>query len=80
MNKKRFIIRLCLGAMLSMATLTVSAQNRVIKGQVVDETGDPVMGATVVVEGSTSNGVITDIDGNYTITISGKKNLVISFI
>lgn len=49
------------------------AQERVVKGQVVDETGEPVMGATVVVEGSTSNGVITDIDGNYTITISGKR-------
>lgn len=80
MNTKQFIKRLCLGAMLSIATLTVFAQERVIKGQVVDETGEPVMGATVVVEGSTSNGVITDIDGNYTITISGKKNLVISFI
>lgn len=80
MNKKQFIIKVCLGVMLSMATLTLSAQNRVVKGQVVDETGEPVMGATVVVEGSTENGVITDIDGNYTITISGKKNLVISFI
>lgn len=80
MNKKQFIKRLCLGAMLSIATFTVFAQERVVKGQVVDETGEPVMGATVVVEGSTSNGVITDIDGNYTITISGKKNLVISFI
>ena len=57
--------------MLSIATFTVFAQERVVKGQVVDETGEPVMGATVVVEGSTSNGVITDIDGNYTITISG---------
>lgn len=80
MNKKQFILNLCLGAVFLMATLTVSAQNRVVKGQVVDETGEPVMGATVVVEGSTENGVITDMDGNYTITISGKQNLVISFI
>lgn len=80
MNKKQFILNTCLGAMLSMATLTVSAQNRVVKGQVIDETGEPVMGATVVVEGMTGSGVITDIDGNYTITVSGKKNLVISFI
>ncbi len=80
MNKKQLILNTCLGVLLSMATLTVSAQNRVVKGQVVDETGEPVMGATVVVEGTTGNGVITDIDGNYTITVSGKKNLVISFI
>ena len=53
MNKKQFIKRLCLGAMLSIATFTVFAQERVVKGQVVDETGEPVMGATVVVEGST---------------------------
>ena len=36
MNKKQFIKRLCLGAMLSIATFTVFAQERVVKGQVVD--------------------------------------------
>lgn len=71
---------MCLGAVLSMSALTASAQERVVKGQVVDETGLPVIGATVVVEGSNSNGVITDIDGNYTISVPAKKSLVISFI
>mgnify|MGYP000781076780 CR=1 FL=1 len=79
MNKKQFIKRLCLGAMLSIATFTVFAQERVVKGQVVDETGEPVMGATVVVEGSTSNGVITDINGNYTLEIKGTASTTLSF-
>ena len=56
MNRKQFILNTCLGVLLSMATLPVSAQNRVVKGQVVDEIGEPVMGATVVVEGTTGNG------------------------
>lgn len=71
---------MCLGAVLSLSALTASAQERVVKGQVVDEAGLPVIGATVVVEGSNSNGVITDIDGNYTISVPAKKSLVISFI
>lgn len=80
MNKKYFLLNMCFGLALSMTALTASAQNRVVKGQVVDELGEPVIGATVVVEGSTSNGVITDIDGNYSIAVSGKQKLVVSFI
>ena len=38
-------------------------QTKTVTGQVVDETGEPVIGASVVVEGTT-NGTITDFDGN----------------
>ena len=41
-------------------------QTKNINGQVVDNTGEPVIGANVVVKGTT-NGVITDFDGNYTL-------------
>ena len=40
-----------------------------VRGVVKDETGEPVIGATVMEKGTTTNGVVTDIDGNYTIEI-----------
>ena len=48
-------------------------KKRTVTGTVVDaENGDPVIGATVVVKGQ-KDGVITDLDGNFTIAISGSK-------
>ena len=55
-------------------------QSKVIKGRITDETNEGVVGANVLVKGTT-NGVITDIDGNYSISVSGNNAiLVISFI
>lgn len=51
-----------------------------IKGVVKDETGEPVIGATVMEKGSANNGVITDIDGNYTIEIASDGLLAVSYI
>ena len=53
-------------------------QEKRVTGTVTSE-GEPLPGVSVQLKGA-SSGTITDIDGNYTITISGKKNLVISFI
>ena len=50
-----------------------------VNGTVVDETGDPLPGATVTVEGSLS-GTVTDIDGNYSIDVAEGAVLVVSFI
>jgi TonB-dependent starch-binding outer membrane protein SusC len=69
---------LCL--VLWLWSLTASAQN--IQGTVTDETNEPLVGASVVLEGSTK-GSITDEKGNYTLDITGvdKANtLVFSFI
>ena len=49
-----------------------------IKGVVVDSTGEPVIGANVMVKGTT-NGTITDIDGNFSLS-NVKGTLVVSFI
>lgn len=52
-----------------------------IKGNVTDNTGEPVIGASVLEEGTGSNGGVTDIDGNFTITLKGNsKKLKISYI
>jgi len=58
-------------------SITVFSQVAIVKGTVVDETGMPLLGATVIVEG-TANGVTTDFDGNFLINIK-KDNAVLVF-
>lgn len=50
-----------------------------ISGTVVDEAGDPVIGANVMVKGTTT-GVITDLNGNYALSVPENGQLVISYI
>lgn len=50
-----------------------------VKGKVVDSTGEPVIGANVLVKGTTS-GVISDVDGNFAIDAEKNAMLLISFI
>ena len=55
------------------STQQQSKKKRNVTGTVVDaENGDPVIGATVVVKGQ-KDGVITDLDGNFTISVSGSR-------
>lgn len=51
-----------------------------VRGVVKDETGEPVIGATVMEKGTTNNGVVTDLDGNYTIEIPADGMLAVSYI
>ena len=44
-----------------------------ITGQVKDTTGEPIIGASVVEKGSASNGTITDVGGNFKLTVSGNE-------
>ncbi len=60
--------------------LTAWAQERTVSGKVTDETGEGLPGVNVLVKGTT-NGVVTDLDGNYKINVSeGSSMLVFSFI
>lgn len=52
---------------------------KTIKGVVVDDIGEPVIGASVVVQGTT-NGTMTDVDGAYTIDVPEGATLVISYV
>ncbi len=70
-------IRLVLMLMFIFVTCSVSAQT--IKGTVKDSSGEPIIGASVIEKG-TSKGTVTDLDGNFTISVSGKKPLVVSYI
>ena len=74
-NLKAFRIALML--VLSLFVGTVSAQT--VTGNVVDETGEAVIGATVMEKG-TKNATVTDFDGNFTIKMEGGNVLTISYI
>ena len=64
-----------------LAGQTLWAQQRQVTGIVKDQTGEPIIGASVLEKGST-NGVITDLDGNFKLTVSNavKAVLQISYV
>lgn len=55
------------------------SQAAIVKGTVTDEAGEPLIGATVMVAGS-SNGIATDIDGNFSIDVPKGKSLRVSYV
>ena len=59
---------------------TVQQQKQTITGIVKDATGEPVIGASVKEKGDPSNGVITDIDGNFRLSVPDNATIEISFI
>ena len=61
-------------------SLGVSAQNVTVKGTVKDKTGETVIGASVVLKGNSSVGTITDIDGNFSLSVPAGSTLVISYV
>ena len=76
MKNMRAALLFCLVAMIS---LSVSAQNVTVTGTVTDKTGETVIGASVVQKGNTSNGTITDIDGNFSLSVPANSTLVFIF-
>ena len=75
LNKKR----IALAGALMFAVTSISAQT--VKGTVTDNTGEPIIGASVMEVGVAGNGGVTDIDGNFTVNLKGKGNkLKISYI
>lgn len=77
---KRFLM---LKALLFVVGLLLSigafAQQMTVKGHVKDATGEPVIGANVLIKGTT-NGVITDFDGNFVLQAKQGDVVVISFV
>ena len=50
-----------------------------VTGKVVDQEGEPIIGANIVIKGSTT-GVVTDVDGKFSLTVSDQDRLLISYI
>ena len=83
-SKRRGVVSSLFKTMLTMllfvlCTATAFAQQKTIKGTVVDATGQPIIGANVSVKGTTI-GIITDIDGKYTLQVPNNSTLAISYI
>lgn len=55
------------------------SQQKTINGKVLDATGEPIIGANVIVKGTT-NGTITDLDGNFTLNVPSECVLQVSYI
>ena len=68
-------------AMLWTISLGMFAQNITISGNVKDDTGLEVIGATIIVEGNATIGTTTDVDGNYVLNnVPSNGNLVFSYV
>lgn len=66
-------------ALVLLISVPATAQNLTVQGKVVDESGAPLPGAGVVIDGTT-NGTTTDVDGKFTIVVKPNSVLVVSFI
>ena len=64
---------------LLLAGLSLLAQTREVKGTVLDSSGQPIIGASVIDNG-TQNGAITDLDGNFSINVETGAELTVSSI
>ncbi len=76
--KKNFIYSFCLCLAAMMLSLSAMAQTTV-KGTVVDEAGQPVIGATVIVKGTTI-GTTTGVDGDFQLPVPAKGVMEVSFL
>lgn len=73
-------LRFFLFALLSVLTINAYAQNKALSGTVFDKAGESIIGASVVVKGTT-NGTITDIDGKFTLNnVPSNGTIQVSFV
>ena len=67
--------------LLSVLTLSVSAQNITVRGTVTDNRNEPVIGATIIMVNDASRGTVTDIDGNYVLSnVPGNGTLEFRYV
>ena len=65
--------------LLCLMPLWVYAQNITVKGIVKDNLGEPVIGASILQKGTT-NGTVTDLNGEFAITIPSNSTITVSYI
>ncbi|MDR3142820.1 MAG: TonB-dependent receptor [Tannerellaceae bacterium] len=61
------------------AGIPITQQSGTVAGKIVDQTGDPLPGVSIVEKGTT-NGTITDIDGNFSLIVSLQSTIIFSYI
>ena len=71
--------KLMLFLSLLFISIGIATAQTQVRGVVVDEAGEPVIGATILIKG-TSQGTITDFDGNFALTTQPGATLVVSYV
>ena len=72
------LTKLVAALLMLTSTAALYAQNVKVTGRVVDDSGIPLVAVTVMEVGSQSNGTVTDIDGNYSISLPAKGSILFS--
>lgn len=89
MQKKYLLYSLCLSSLFALTEPMQAQQNKqqitqqqttTVKGIVLDENGEPIIGASIAIEGSKGGGTITDLDGKFSLQVPEKSKLKISYI
>ncbi len=80
--KKRMKLTAMFLLFLLLCSSALVAQNkRVIKGRVLDDKKEPLIGATVVIKGLKTTGTVTDINGQFTLSVpDGNQTLIVSYV
>ncbi len=73
-------MRIVMLMLFTALSFNLSAQTITVTGTVIDPTGEPVIGASVIEKGNTSNGTVTDFDGNYSLKLPTNATIVFSYI
>jgi hypothetical protein len=73
-TRRKLLFMLCI----SCCSLAVLAQKR-ISGTVIDVNNEPVIGVNVVEKGTT-NGIVTDMDGNFSLSVRESATLQVSYV
>lgn len=74
-DAKKRMCKLCLIPALAATPLSGMAQG-VIKGTIYDSNNEPIIGASIVEKGNTKNGAVSDLDGNFTLTLKKAVRLL----
>lgn len=79
MSKRYFILGLCLLFIQAFTQIVYAQNSRTVNGSVVDEFGDPIIGAAIKIV-DTTVGTISDIDGKFTLSVPEGGRLTVSFV
>ena len=80
-TKKLKLTSILLLSLLFLSSSLMAQNQRTIKGQVLDENKEPLIGATVVIKNLKSNGTITDVNGRFSLSLPSDRNIIqISYI
>ena len=75
-NRKLKLTSILLLSFLFLSSSLVAQNKRIIKGQVLDENKEPLIGATVIIKNLKSSGTITDVNGNFSLSLPTDRNII----